>query len=305
MLWATIGSPHSEQMAEVLKSPLVEAVRFNTGVPTPYNADEVVEMILKEADGKIVGMDLKGRQPRIVKWTTPPYGRIELSHNIRVDIPAEIIFRGGSMSFIKVVRGNTIYVDPDPEEALGEGQAVNIHGNNLEIEGYFTQRDIEMVDAAKRHGIHIYMLSFVEQISDVESMKTLDPDAVIYAKIETSKGLEFVKNDYPTLGVKINLVAALDDLYINIGDDKTAIYDALKLIIDADPCAIAASRIFTSLEKSEEVSMQDILTLRHLESMGYGSFMLSDGLCLRTKSFRRVMNAVAKYRARFKNQTLL
>lgn len=298
-IMATLPPPHMEQMFVVARHPLVDGVRFNIGARTPYSPKETLERIIAAIGDKEFFLDLKGRQPRIIKWADPTFGDIELNHELKVDLPATIIFRGGGSSTIKEIRGNKIYVDPYPPEAVGAGQAVNIHGTNLEIDGYLTSEDIEYVKAAKELGLHKYMLSFVEKESDISELIDLDSEAIIYAKIESLKGLEFVKEIYPKFCNEITLIAALDDLYTNIGEDKTVIFEALGLIIKKDPQAVAASRIFTSLEKNEIVSMADLANFRFLESIGYRSFMLSDGLCGKTESFKKAMSVIKQYKDRF------
>ncbi len=298
-IMATLPPPQTEQMFVVAGHPLVDGVRFNIGARTPYSPKETLERIIAAIGDKEFWLDLKGRQLRITKWAVPTYGDIELNHNIKVDLPATIIFRGSNKSTIVEIKDNKIFVDPIPREAVGDGQAVNIHGSNLEIDGYLTSEDMEYVNAAKELGLHKYMLSFVEEESDISELTDLDPEAIMCAKIESPKGLEFVREIYPKFCDKITLIAAMDDLYTNIGEDKTVIFEALGLIIKKDPQAIAASRILTSLEESEIVSMSDMANFRFLESIGYRSFMLSDGLCGRAENFKRAMLVLKQYKDRF------
>lgn len=306
MLIATIPAPqHLADMTAVLEDPDINAIRFNTGVSNPYTAQETLEMLQFRAvsRNKKLLVDYKYNQVRIAKWGIPTYGDIELNHAIRVDLPARIIFRDGHETDIVAIKdGNKIYVSPNPKEAVGMGEAVNIHGNNLKIFGGFTDTDNEYIEAAIKLGIHDHMISFVEEENDIYLMLERDPQATIYAKIESPKGLDFVREVYPKLRekkIKIILVAALDDLYVNIGEDKTAIFDALDLIIKNDPEAIAASRIFTSLQKGDTISMADLTNQRFLESIGYRSFMLSDGVCFRKEIFQKAMLVMRQYRERF------
>lgn len=298
-IMATLPPPHTQQMFAVARHPLVDGVRFNIGARTPYSPKETLERIIAAIGNKEFWLDLKGRQLRITKWADPTFGDIELNHEFKVDLPATIIFRGGGTSTVKMIRGNRIYVDPYPPEAIGAGQAVNIHGTNLKIDGYLTFEDVEFVKEAKKLGLHRYMLSFVEEESDILGLIALDPEAIICAKIESPKGLEFVREVYPKFCDKVTLIVASDDLYTNIGEDKTAIFEALDIIIKRDPQAIAASRIFTSLEKSEIVSMPDMTNFRFLESLGFRSFMLSDNLCGRAENFERAMSIIRQYKDRF------
>jgi hypothetical protein len=310
MLIATVPSPHKiEDLKAVLEEPMIGLYRFNVGARTPFSPRDTLELILQgrgssseliDPDRLII--DLDWRQLRIGRWIYPGFGEIELNHELEVELPALAVFRGGSKPIrIVAVKENKIYLEHDPYEALGAGQAINVHGENLVISGSITDEDREYVRAAKELGIHRFMISFTEEADDVYLLHALDRQAKIYAKIESLKGLEFVRTAYPRLKEKyeLRLVAALDDLFVNIGDDKTQIFEALELIINQDAEAIAASRILISLEKEEEVSMCDLTGLRFLQTLGYRHFMLSDGLCNRQESFQRAMATLRQYQGHF------
>jgi len=268
MLITTLPSAHRPDLIEKMCAhPLVDGVRYNVGIRTSYTPLTVLSYLKKVADDKKLWIDLKGRQLRITKWADPTYGDIELSHEIEVDLPAKVFFRGGQWSNIVDVYGNKLIVDPNPREALGAGQAINIIGQNLKIKGdYLTEMDKQHIVESKKLGIHEYMLSFVEQDSDLEDVRSLDHDANLILKIESLKGLAYVPHTTE------NLMAARDDLMINIGENKAEIINALKLIIKKDPNAIVASCILTS----GHLTMADISDLTLLHNMGYKHFVLSD-----------------------------
>lgn len=297
---STLPPPHHEaQLNLTIEHPFVTGARFNTGARSPYSPLQTLELILK-AIGEVIGekefwLDLKGRQLRVTKWAVPTYGDIELNHEIELAYPAEIIFRDGQASRIKKVIRNKIYVEPSPPTAIGDGQAVNISSSNLIIKGYFTEEDLLYIEAAKSLGIHNYMLSFVEEESDIIDMIKLDPDCKIVAKIESPKGLEFVRNIFPRFKDRVNLMAARDDLFINIGRDKLAIIPALQELIQADPEAILASRLLTSLQSSSVVSLGDLSDLYLMSNLGYHNFMLSDGLCFKREPFLSALDILQEF----------
>ncbi len=294
---ATLPPPHqADRLRAVAEHPLIEEGRFNVGVRTPYGPKETLERLLAVMGEKPLWIDLKGRQLRIVQWAVPTYGDIILNHKVKVDLPARIQFRDGESSAITEVRGNRIFVDPAPPKAIGRGQSVNIHGENLEIDGYLTKEDKAYIKAAKELGIHRYMLSFVEGERDIEDVYELDHNAEMIAKIESTKGLEFSEttlfHEYLTLGM-VRPMAARDDLYANIGQDKFRVFSALQSIIDSTSEAIVASRLCESLRKSVEPSLGDLADLMLLRQMGYHEFMLSDELCNDTDAFLRAMGTLA------------
>jgi pyruvate kinase len=288
MLIATIPPVHQERLlTQIIQHPLVDEVRYNTGVASAYPPKETLIRILAltERYEKKLWVDLKGRQLRITNWAVPNYGKIELNHEIEVDCPAKVYFRGNDFSELKVVRGNVIYVDPPPRYAVGSGQAINIQGNNLKINGYFTQEDLAYITASSELGINNFMLSFVEDLSDVKEFQSIwqklssSREANLVLKIESIKGLNFLDNiDFNTI-LNCSLMAARDDLMINIGDNKAKILTALRKVIEKDPNSIVASRIFSGLESANVVSIGDLADLALMSSMGYKRFMLSDGIC--------------------------
>jgi hypothetical protein len=115
-------------------------------------------------------------------------------------------------------------------------------------------------------------------------------------KIESPKGLDFIRTASADTLAGCQLMAARDDLMINIGENKTAMFSALELLIKKDPAAILASRIFQGLEqKNGTVTMGDLSDLRLMETLGYRNFLLSDGLCQRF--FHEAMQAWDAYRS--------
>ena len=277
MLIVTLPAVHQERLLQyIIAHPEVSGVRYNIGTRSPYTPKETLERILSLTTqyGKKLWIDLKGRQLRITQWAAPQFGRIVLSHPVEVDCPAKVFFRGDEMSELKVVRGNTIYVDPPPRYAVGEGQAINIHGEKLRILGYLTEEDRQYTQSCRELGINDLMLSFVEESTDIGAVREIHPEADLVLKIESPKGVSFAENQDPP--VRTRLMAARDDLFINVGPQ--GIFPALRTIIKKDPQAMVASRIFGSLEQGASVALSDLSDVILMQQMGYRHFMLSDGI---------------------------
>jgi pyruvate kinase len=302
MLIASLPAIQQERLVEeIIEHPLVDQVRYNSGIPSPYSARETLERLstITSRLGKQLWLDLKGRQLRITQWAAPNYGKIILNHEVEIDCPARIYFRGDEWSEIKVVRGDVIFVDPPPRYAVGAGQAINIEGNNLKIKGYFTPEDHLYLEAARALGLDHFMLSFVESRDDIsdfyEQLNSEQDDLKIALKIESIKGLDFARqfscDEFPNC----TLMAARDDLYINIGSNKALILSALADIISRDRNAILASRIFSGLENSSSPSLADFADLGLMSLLGYEYFLLSDGICAR--HFDKAIRAWQDYRS--------
>ena len=294
MLIATL-SPHTSFRQAIVDHPSVGALRFNTITPTGSKSKaQVLQELIELCGNKPLWLDLKARQLRIVQWGDPSFTTVDLNHRITVNLPTTLYFKDQQSTIVDIVDGSKLVLEDPPDEPVGKGQPVNILDPSLVIKGFLTDDDREYIDLAVSMGQHNFMLSFVEQVSDIAELFTLDKAANIVAKIESQKGLEFAKCGASCLAI-VRLMAARDDLFINMGSEKTNIIDAEKCLVSVDPEAIAASRLLTSLESSKEVSMNDLSDLHMLHMMGYRHFMLSDKLCRNQFGFNEAANIFRRY----------
>ncbi|MEK7654285.1 MAG: hypothetical protein AAB345_03315 [Patescibacteria group bacterium] len=280
----------------IIDHPAVDELRLNTIMPISESQKAVLKRLKEEVGKKKLWLDLKTRQLRITQFSYLPYAFVRLSHKIQLDPPFPIHFKDGTATVVEVVDGNKLILSDRPDRIVGEGEPVNILDPWLKIKGFLTPGDREYIKAAKSLGMHSYMLSFTESQEDIEAVRAIDPEAEICAKIESLRGLDFVQHDYSALkGVR--LMAARDDLYAQMpGGDKIKILKALKLIVNADPKAVVASKIFTSLENQKEASLGDISDVELMRRMGYRNFMLSDGVCFREKVFSEAAKIFQSWR---------
>lgn len=280
-LMATLPSLSDIKKAElVFQCPDIHAVRFNTGSCSPYQPGDTLDMLLglSERYQKKLYIDIKGRQLRIKRWADPLYECIELNHKIKADpsVPLNIIFRGGGQSTVTHIQdGNRIFVSPLPREALGAGQSVNILPEAVKTERYLTQTDIEYLKECRKRKMSHVMASFAESYDDFSEILKIHPHADITAKIESLKGMQFIRS-MPNMQVK--LMAARDDLYVQNSQDPSTT-GLLREIIKTDPGAICASRIFQSLERRETPDYADYADLELMCMLGYRKFMLCDNIC--------------------------
>ncbi len=291
---ATIPPPYMEhKLKQISGNALVKSVRFNVGARSDRAPLQTLDKLLDITAGREFWLDIKGRQLRITNWAVPTYGDIELNHNINVDLPAKIVFRDNEESYITSINGNKIFVDPNPAKAVGNGQAINIQGNNLKIDGYLTDEDREYLSAAKKLGIKNIMLSFVEEMDDLTAVWDIIPDAHLVLKIESIKGLDFIESleclESFSCVHNVHLMAARDDLLTNLARNREDILKATRRIIQIDSNAIVASRLLTSFLSSPDISLGDICDLSLLKSWKYNRFMLSDSLCFNFDAFERAL----------------
>jgi pyruvate kinase len=254
-----------------MQCPDIKEVRYNTGISDFKSTRELLETlsVIRATFNKNIWLDLKGRQLRITKWADPLYEAIELNHNIELEYPAYITFRNGCTSQIMSTRRNKIIVNPPPKEAVGAGQSVNIIAKSIDIEGYLTDKDKELLSLMPTYGFNSVMASFVEDKQDLLDIYELLPGAEVIAKIESLKGMKFINQQR-----NLSLMAARDDLCIELRD--TNLLASLKNIIECDPNAICASRIFSSLSNNKRPSLADYCDIELMRLMGYHRFMLDD-----------------------------
>jgi hypothetical protein len=291
-LFATIPL-YPKYRLDVGGHPLVSALRFNTITPRDTSVQATVDGLLNAFHTKPLWLDLKTRQLRITQFAYLPDSFVTLNHKISVDLPCTLYFKDCTSRIEAIVGGDRLLLTR-PERVVGAGEPVNILAESLQVEGFLTEQDLEYVEAFTRRGQHRFMLSFVQSARDCEALWQLDPQAEIIAKIEDRRGLRFVAEEYPFMRRKPRLMLAADDLYINLGDDKTAMLAALRQVIAADPTAVAASRILTSLhtpddERPKPVALGDLAYLWLLDTLGYRALMLSDELCRLRGVFANVM----------------
>ena len=262
-------------LEEMLSFDEISEYRFNSGVNQLMSTRELIERLkrIEEQTKKKIWIDLKGRQLRVESWTNPSYEAIELNHEIEIEYPARVIFRDGTASEIIRCRGNKILLSSSPYHALGKGQSINIDAKSLEIKGYLTEQDKELISMSKEYDLNNYMASFIEEINDLIEIIKRNKKANIVAKIESIKGLKFILENTLTL----NTMSARDDLYTSLNHNYQTIR-YLKKIIEKDPNAICASRIFESLQRQQNISLSDFEDLELMHQLGYRTFMLQDDI---------------------------
>jgi len=287
--------PYATFLDEVARHPLVCGLRLNTVMPLRGGPAEALERL--QAFDRPLWVDLKGRQLRVVGAAIPPYTEVRLSHPIRVNTPVDAFFSDGDERVrIAAVKGDRLILEDGPRRLVGPGESVNIVHPSLEIEGTLTETDRAYLAAMGELGLNRLMLSYTERPSDVEEVRRLLPGAEVMLKIETQRGLDYARKRGASLG---RLVAARGDLYVEVLRPHR-IVGALRTIIDADPEAVVASRIFDSLAYHPIPASADIGDVAFLLSLGYRTFMLGDAVCLRRDSVLEALNLLQAVAGEFR-----
>lgn len=285
--------PYAPFLPEVAAHPLVCGLRLNTVMP--LGRDETMAAMLGRLSslGPPLWVDLKGRQLRITQAAVPPFTEVMLSHRITVRTPTDAFFSDGrEHAQVVAVDGQRLILLDGPRRMVGPGESVNIPDPSLQIEGVLTATDVAYLAAMRGLGLRKVMLSFVEQNSDLDAVRAHLPDAELVLKIESKKGLAWVRDGYRRDGeAPARLMAARGDLYVEVFYPH-AILGAVRRIIGADRDAIAASRILPSLARGPAAvpDCADISDVAYLIGLGYRTLMLGDEVCLRRDSVMAALN---------------
>lgn len=285
-----VNSRDLELVLEIASRPEVSGVRYNSGGMSPYSPRWILEEIKKIADRfeKILYLDLEGRQARVAHWSPLSRGVATLNRDFKITLPGLINFR--RVGWFEIVNAlpaeRKIFFNPKRMRGdyyLGESQSVNIVAQAFEIDGYLNGLDLQYLQAAADLGIDKFMLSFAETQNDIDGFRGVyrglaskDPGEIVL-KIESLKGIEFVKNSYRP-EKEVRLMAARDDLFLSFVGQRDQFLAALRLIAQTDKKAIVASRLMAGLEYSGELTIGDLADLALMREFGYEAFMWQDEL---------------------------
>ena len=286
--------PYAPYLAEVAQHPLVSGFRLNTVMPL---REEPLEALTRLGTyGQPLWIDLKGRQLRVIQAAIPPYTEVLLSHPIRVETPVEAYFSDGTeVVRVAEVDGNRLILEDGPRRLIGPGESVNIIHPSLEIEGTLTETDRVYLSAMRELDLKRVMLSYVEQPDDINEIQQMLPQAECMLKIETQRGLAYIRKHGNTQG---RLVAARGDLYVEVLRPHK-IVGSLREIIHQDPDAVVASRIFDSLTYHPVPSSSDIGDVAFLLSLGYRTFLLGDAICFQRDTVLEALNLLRAISGQF------
>jgi hypothetical protein len=287
--------PYAPFLKEVAEHPLVSGFRFNTVMPLKGEPEEALTTL--HALGQPLWVDLKGRQLRVIEAAIPPYTEVQLSHPIRVNTPVDAFFSEGTECVrVAAVDGNRLILEDGPRRLIGPGESVNIIHPSLEIKGTLTETDKTYLAAMRELNLKRVMLSYVESSQDVEEVRQLLPEAECMLKIETLRGLSYIREFGCSQG---RLIAGRGDLYVEVLRPHR-IVGAMREIIAQDPEAVVASRIFDSLAYHPVPVSADIGDVAFLLSLGYRTFLLGDAICFQRDTTLEALNLLQAISGQFK-----
>jgi hypothetical protein len=300
--------PHFDDFAD---DDRLAGIRLNSAMMTVEELDN--ELALAQSKSVPVWFDVKGRQLRVAEAVpNEEWCVLRMNHPISVPTPCEVLFKAGEDSGLLAdisEDGHLLTFKGNPQFEVYPGESIHIRHPDFVVGGPdydFFGYEKEKIAKAKAAGVTRWFLSYVESQTDVDAFRALiGPDDDLLLKIESKRGLEYVRNVFVP-DEHTHLVAACGDLFVEV-DQPHDILNGVRLILDRDPDAIVGSRMLLSmvnkpiptwlrklLVTDRELglkyldaigpngvpSLADLGQLGWLRDLGYKRFMLCDELCL-------------------------
>lgn len=232
-----------------------------------------------------VFFDVKGRQLRTLE-AEHLEDHLELVINHPVDaVPGSLVLFKGGAEYAELDHveegGLRLVFQGGPEHKVKPGESFHLTDPSATQAGeLFSEWELARIEKAKAAGFTKWLLSYTQSMSDVYQFQELvGEDATIWLKIEDRKGLKMVGTEFQKRD-NLFLVAARGDLFVELIQQPHDIMAAMQLIRQADPEAVAGSRILLSVVGSPVPSCADLSELGWLFEIGYRRFMLCDEMCL-------------------------
>lgn len=302
-LLVTLWPEHAHFFA-VAADPRVLGIRLNSAMISPKQlvSDLASPMLQSVPPEKQLFFDVKGRQLRVDEvFPSSTHLELRLNHPISVLCPVEVFFKAGAdRAILRSIEegGRRLIFDPGgPRYNVKAGESLHILDHSFHpLDGpQFSELELRKIEIVNAVGFRRYFLSYVESARDVAEFRELvGPDAEIWLKIESVKGLQYVRNEFRKES-NLFLVAARGDLYIELPRPHQ-IVAALQLIIEKDPEACAGSRLMLSVVRDPVPDCADFLDLAWLVDRGYRRLMLCDEICLKAEWLDTAINAIDAYR---------
>ncbi len=296
-LWPSF--PHFQRFSQ--DGRLNGGIRLNSAMIELADLDKELRLIEEAAPTIPLYFDIKGRQMRTA-WVDTDNDRfldMRLNHPIKVKTPVPVLFKAGEDSALLVdvtEDGHRLIFEGGPEFNVRVGESIHIRHPSLEVCGpLFTDAEKDKIAKVRAAGITRWFLSYVEEARDLDEFRELiGRDTEVRLKIESQRGLEYVRSDWKKQD-GVSLVNARGDLYVEL-ERPHEILAATKLIIEKDPEAVVGSRILLSTFHDPVPSCADFSELAWLHDIGYRRVLLCDEMCLKEDSLAAAVGAFQAFR---------
>lgn len=252
--------PSFKHFGQFVSDKRVKGVRLNSAMMSCPELDKELGIVAGLPAGSApLFYDIKSRQPRVVEVIpNDDHLDLRLNHPVEVAPGAPVIFKGGVDD--KAVLDHTeedgrrLIFGRNPTFQVKAGESLCIRAPHKILGNPFTEAEREKIAKVRAAGFTRYFLSYVEEQSDVDEFRELvGKDAEVWLKIENERGLRYVAEDF-VKDDRTTLVAARGDLYVEIAKPHM-MGKALRLIVNKDPFACAASRLLLSVIEKEQTAL--------------------------------------------------
>jgi hypothetical protein len=294
-LWPSF--PHFEDFCY---HPSLAGIRLNSAMIHSADLDKELEILKKLKPTVPLYYDIKGRQLRVRETLVfNDHMELKINHPIEADTPTLVMFKAGAdRALLERIEGDGTHLifRGGPSFMVKEGESLHIREGNLKVLGDpILPYEIEKIKKVVDFGMKNFYLSYVEDNEEIDILRNyIGKDAELILKIESQKGMDFIRNKY-VKQPNTKLMAARGDLYIELNRPHE-ILPAMKSIIKRDATAFVGSRLLLSVIKEPVPECDDFSDLAWLYDIGYRNFLLCDELCLKGELLNRAVNVFDAFR---------
>jgi pyruvate kinase len=266
----------------------MNGVRINTAYGNLAQYQSVIETVREVADIPII-IDVKGPEIRIRATQQKVFSKGEI---------LEIGFDGEEVSFNhdfydEMLVDDEVYIDNGKirtrvvekkdrklqlltlnSGAVEDGKGVNIPNKHLSVPT-FPEKDIEIIQFAKKHDVEYIALSFTRNAEDVKTLsQTNNFEGGIIAKIENPEGVQNVEE---ILDAASGLMVARGDLAVEIEPERVPLVQKalIKLCNQKGKLVVTATEMLESMINQPNPTRAEVSDVANAILDGSDAIMLS------------------------------
>lgn len=302
--------PSNPHFARFANDARFSGLRLNHPLASLSEIEECLARIANLPATVPLWYDVKGRQLRVMESIRHnDHLELLLNHAIDVATPTFVGFKAGRDRGVLANvadNGRRLIVTLErsdsgdvigPKYIVHPGESLHIKDPSLTIrEPLFTELEIQKIERLRRGGFTRWFLSYAESQRDIDRfVELVGRDAEVMIKIESKKGLDFVRSGRFEKRPGHRLVAARGDLHVEVAHPRL-LPRALETVINEDHEAVAGSRMLLSIIPDRqsvpdpEASAADFSELAWLYAIGYREMLLCDDICVKPELLERAAN---------------
>jgi pyruvate kinase len=285
----TLGPASSSKLViEKMFQAGMNGVRINTAYGNLAQYQSIIETVREVADIPII-IDVKGPEIRIRTAQRKVFSTGDI---------LEVGFDGEEVSFNHDIYNemrvdDEVYIDNGKirtrlvekkdrklrflmlnSGSIEDGKGVNIPNKNLSVPT-FPEKDLEIIQFAKKHGIEYIALSFTRNAEDVKNLsQTNDFEGGIIAKIENAEGVQNVEE---ILDAANGLMVARGDLAVEIEPERVPLVQKslIKLCNQKGRLVVTATEMLESMINQPNPTRAEVSDVANAILDGSDAIMLS------------------------------